>query len=105
MANEQIEIKKKLIFAGFSEKETDTYLALLTLGKGTVTEIARKASVNRPTAYHVLSTLEAKNLVKVSGKKPKQEYVAQSPDNIEKMIADKIESYQKSLNEIQEIIP
>ena len=43
MANEQIEIKKKLTFAGFSEKEADTYLALLALGKGTVTEIARRA--------------------------------------------------------------
>lgn len=105
MINEQIEIKKKLIFAGFSKKETDTYLALLSLGKGTVTEIARKASVNRPTAYHVLSSLEAKNLIKVSGKEPKQEYIAESPDNIEKMLTEKIENYQKSLNEIREIIP
>ena len=105
MANEQIEIKKKLIFAGFSEKETDIYLALLLLGKGTVSVIARKASVNRPTAYHVLGTLETKGLAKVSGKEPKQEYVAESPDQIEKILSEKIEIYQKSLSEIRGIIP
>ncbi len=105
MANTPMELKKKLVFAGFSEKETDTYLALLELGKGTVTEIARKASVNRPTAYHVLGTLEAKGLAKVSGKEPKQEFVAESPDNIEKMLLEKIEGYQKSLEEIRQVIP
>ena len=105
MGNEQIELKKKLGFAGFSEKEIEVYLALLVIGKGVVSEIARKASVNRPTAYHILGALETKGLAKASGKEPKQEYVAESPDQIEKMLLEKIEGYQKSLEEIRQVIP
>lgn len=105
MSNTQIELRKKLVFAGFSEKESEVYLALLEIGKGTVSVIARKAGVNRPTAYHILGSLESKGLAKISGKEPKQEYVAESPDQIEKNLSEKIELYQKSLEEIREVIP
>ena len=67
--NENISLKKSLGFIGFSEKEVLVYLALLELGKGTVTVISKKAGINRPTGYHVLSSLEAKALVKASGNK------------------------------------
>ena len=65
------------------------YLALLELGKGTVTQISRKAGINRPTGYHILASLETKELVRTSGKEPKQEYVTESPDQIEKMLVKK----------------
>ena len=84
MESKNISLQKSLEFIGFSEKEVLVYLALLELGKGTVTQISKKAGINRPTAYHVLSSLESKDVVKASGKEPKQEYVAESPDQIEK---------------------
>ena len=105
MENENLDLKKSLEYIGFSEKEVQVYLALLSLGKGTVTEISRKASINRPTAYHILASLSAKELVKVSGKEPKQEYVAESPDQIEKLLVKKIEEDQKFINEARKIIP
>ena len=105
MENENLDIKKSLTYIGFSEKEVVVYLALLSLGKGTVTEISRKAGINRPTGYHVLASLSAKELVKVSGKEPKQEYVAESPDQIEKLLQNKIEEDQKFINEARLIIP
>jgi len=105
MENENLDIKKSLEYIGFSEKEVVVYLALLSLGKGTVTEISRKAGINRPTGYHVLASLSAKELVKVSGKEPKQEYMAESPDQIEKLLANKIEEDQKFINEARKIIP
>ena len=89
MENENLDLKKSLEFIGFSEKEVLVYLALLFLGKGIVTEISRKAGVNRPTTYHILSSLSSKGLVKISGKEPKQEYVAESPDQIEKLLQNK----------------
>jgi sugar-specific transcriptional regulator TrmB len=98
-------LKKSLEYIGFSQKEIVVYLALLELGKGTVTEISRKAGINRPTGYHVLSSLSAKELVKVSGKEPKQEYIAESPDQIEKLLLGKIEEDQKFINEARKIIP
>lgn len=105
MENENLDIKKSLEYIGFSEKEILVYLALLELGKGTVTQISRKAGINRPTGYHVLASLSLKELVKVSGKEPKQEYVAESPDQIEKFLQSKIEEDQKIINEAKKIIP
>ncbi|MCM2338913.1 MAG: hypothetical protein NDI62_00425 [Burkholderiales bacterium] len=105
MENENLSLKKTLGYIGFSEKEVLVYLALLELGKGTVTQISKKAGINRPTGYHILSSLESKELVKVSGKEPKQEYVAESPDQIEKMLLKKIENDQSCINEARKIIP
>ena len=100
-----MDLKKTLEYIGFSEKEVQVYLALLELGKGTVTEISRKAGINRPTGYHILASLSAKELVRVSGKEPKQEYVAESPDQIEKMLLKKIENDQIYIKEARKIIP
>src|SRR3989338_3230784 len=103
--NENLELTKTLEYIGFSEKEVLVYLALLELGKGTVTQISRKAGINRPTGYHVLASLEVKELVKVSGKEPKQEYIAESPDQIEKLLSKKIEKDQSCIKEAKKIIP
>ena len=103
--NENLSFKKSLEYIGFSEKEVSVYLALLELGRGTVTEISRKAGINRPTGYHILSSLESKELVKTSGKEPKQEYVAESPDQIEKLLLKKIENDEASLKEARKVIP
>lgn len=105
MENENLDLKKSLEYIGFSEKEVAVYLALLSLGKGTVTEISRKAGINRPTGYHILASLSSKELVKISGKEPKQEYIAESPDQIEKLLQSKIEENQKFINEARKIIP
>lgn len=105
MENQNLDLKKTLEYIGFSEKEVLVYLALLKLGKGTVTQISHKAGINRPTGYHILASLEVKELVKVSGKEPKQEYVAESPDQIEKILLKKIENDQLYIKEARKIIP
>ncbi len=105
MENNHYSLVKTLEFIGFSNKEVLVYLALLQLGKGTVTQIARKAGINRPSGYHVLTSLEAKKIVKVSGKEPKQEYTAESPEYIEKLLTQKKEDYEMYIKEAQKIIP
>ena len=105
MEYENLKLAKTLEYVGFSEKEVLVYLALLELGKGTVTQISRKAGINRPTGYHILASLRLKELVREYGKEPKQEYVAESPDQIEKFLIKKIESDQVYVNEIRKIIP
>ena len=105
MSNENLTLKKSLEFIGFSEKETGVYLALLELGKGSVTQISRKASINRPTGYHILASLEQKGLVRTSGKEPKQEFIAESPDKIEILISEQLEKGKKYLEEARSIIP
>lgn len=43
---------------GFDEKESKTYLALLEIGQGTATEIAKQAGLKRAIVYHVLERLK-----------------------------------------------
>ncbi len=54
MENKNLDLQKTLEFVGFSNKEVLVYLALLQLGKGTVTQISKKAGINRPTGVSCL---------------------------------------------------
>ncbi len=94
-----------LLDIGFSDKEANVYLSLLELGKGTVSQIARKAGINRTTGYDILDTLIRRNLVSISGKEPKQEYVAESPDRLKKFIQRNIKKQQQSLEKAAILIP
>ncbi|MDO8524332.1 MAG: helix-turn-helix domain-containing protein [bacterium] len=90
---------------GFSEKEIQVYLALLELGKGTVSAIARKAGIQRTTCYTILDSLVGKKLAMVSGKEPKQEYVAESPDMIVEMLKQEVSSSQEQLKNAEKLVP
>ena len=105
MKNEQTKLQNKLTEIGLSEKEAGVYISLLELGQGTVSQISRRANINRTTGYDILDSLSAKGLVSISGKEPKQEYVAESPDQIEKMLIERIESTKNAINEVKNIIP
>ncbi len=65
---------------GFSRHEASTYLALLEIGTGTVTEIAKKADVKRPTAYLVLEDLQQKGFVALVPHPKKLVYTSSGPD-------------------------
>ena len=90
-------LNNALLSMGFSEKEANVYLALLELGKGAVSNIARKAGLNRTTGYHILDSLAGKGLVSISGKEPLQEYVAESPEKITQLLKAKFDEYEKYL--------
>ncbi|MEK7583459.1 MAG: helix-turn-helix domain-containing protein [Patescibacteria group bacterium] len=94
-----------LLEMGFSQKEASVYMALLALGKGTVSEITRKAGINRTTGYDILNDLVQKRLVSVSGKEPKQEYLAESPDKVIEYLELELEQKQKNLKEAKALIP
>jgi len=98
-------IEKQLELIGLSSNEVSAYIALLQLGKGTVSEISRKSSLNRTTGYDVLNRLVAKKLASLSGKEPKQEYVAESPDQIENLISVELKKRQQELDSAKKIIP
>lgn len=62
-----MEFKELLRKAGFSEKEANVYLALLTGGPSGATEIAERACINRSTTYVVLDALSKRGLVSSGG--------------------------------------
>ena len=101
----QSQTEKVLLDVGFSEKEIAVYVALLSLGKGIVTKISRTASISRTTTYDILDNLSQKGLVRISGKEPKQEYIAEPPEKLEKFIIEEIEKKNNNLSKIKDIIP
>ena len=105
MNNDNSQMKLTLQSFGFSEKESEVYVAILELGKGTVTEISRKAGINRTTGYDILGSLVAKGVVTVSGKEPKQEYAAEPPQSITEHLKRQISDIEQSIKKSQEIIP
>jgi HTH-type transcriptional regulator, sugar sensing transcriptional regulator len=99
------EIEKLLELSGFSGKEIVVYLSLLELGKGTVTEISRKSGVGRTHCYVILGELVSKNLISVSGKEPKQEYISESPTKLKEHLENKLETQKKLFEDVKKIIP
>ncbi|MAG29165.1 hypothetical protein CL632_03435 [bacterium] len=98
-------LRESLKLLNFTEKEANMYLALLELGKGTVSQISRKAGINRTTGYDVLDSLVSKRLVSISGKEPKQEYTAESPDYIIKLVTEQFNRAKQELEAATELVP
>lgn len=97
--------REQLLLLGLTEKEVLVYLSLLELGKGTVTQITRKAGINRTTGYDILDDLVAKQLISVSGKEPKQEYAAESPEHIVGYLKTKQEALREQFAVAREFVP
>lgn len=105
MKEQMVKIEKLLQESGFLDKEIAIYFAILEMGRGTVAEISRKASINRSTGYVILDSLAGKGLVSVSGKEPKQEYVAESPENLITYINTQADIQKKLANDANELLP
>lgn len=102
---EKAGLYESLVKSGLSENESKVFLVLLELGKGTVTQITRKAGLNRTTGYDILDSLVIKGLASISGKEPKQEYLAESPDKITRLLENQIEDKKIQLEKIKNILP
>lgn len=98
-------IEQALFEAGFTKKEIHIYFALLALGKEKVSRIARRASINRSTAYVILDSLIEKGVVTMTGKEPKQEYFAESPDKVLAYVSKKISKTKEALDNLTKILP
>ncbi len=105
MPNNNNSLKTSLEKLGFSEKEAHVYIALLELGKGTVSHISRRAHIKRTTGYVILETLMHKGLASISGKKPKQEYLAEPPGKIVEIAREKLKRDQAELLRAEQLVP
>ncbi len=103
--NDKVEIYESLVKSGLSENEAKVFLVLLELGKGPVTQITRKAGLNRTTGYDILDNLVNKGLASISGKEPKQEYLAESPDKIVFLLEKEINEKNDQLKKIKNVLP
>lgn len=91
---------------GFSEKESILYLACLELGTpSAAATIAKRAKLNRTTAYDVLVSLKEKGLVIMHKKGGVQYYEALAPEKLERYLLEESERYKRLATEAQKIIP
>ena len=80
---------EKLKQVGLSEKESRVYLALLELEDALVSEIAKKAKINRSLLYTILSNLAEKGIVAYILKNNVRYYRAAEPQKILAMLKEK----------------
>jgi len=79
-------ILKQLKEAGFEEKEAEIYLAVLELGKATVSDISRKSGIKRTTIYEYLDKLTSESLLYKTIRKKRIFYAAENPDKLVKIL-------------------
>lgn len=90
---------------GLSDNEAKVYMAMLELGPSPVVEIARKAEVNRPTAYVQIESLKKKGLVSTQTKGKKHLFIAESPEQIEFIIEREKNELERKAEEFKKFIP
>lgn len=78
--------------ATFTEKEAQTYLALLELGQGTVSDIAKIADLKRPIIYIILEGLIKRGYVSETPGRKINTYQATDPS----LIATQLNSFAKN---------
>lgn len=80
-------MQKMLEKLGIPEKAAKIYVSLLELGPSTVLDLAERAGVNRPTTYIHLDALKERGLVSTIVKGKRKLFVAESPRELETMLA------------------
>ncbi len=98
-------MKDLLVRSGFLEKEVAVYVSLLEMGHGTVSDISRKAGINRTTGYVILDSLVNKGIATISGKEPKQEYSAEGPEKLGAFLSKELAEQKNIVEQVQELIP
>lgn len=88
---------------GLTAEEAKVYLALLELSTGYVSAIAKKASVPRVNAYHLLGNLIKKGLVTSFTKNKVKHFTVENPKVLVNQLQDRLHFAQKMLPELLSI--
>lgn len=99
-----MDLKHILEEYGFSEKETNLYLALVELNVAPARVIARRAGVNRGTAYDILKKFVDQGLVSFH-QKGKQHFAVESPEKLIEALEDRQTRLQRLKMNISDKLP
>jgi len=88
---------------GLSEKETNVYLALLSLGQSAVNAIAKKTRLNRVTVYDVLKYLQEKGLASYVVKSGVKYFEAAEPQKLLGDLQEKEDKVKSILPELEKL--
>jgi HTH-type transcriptional regulator, sugar sensing transcriptional regulator len=96
---------RELIHLGLTEKEARVYLAALELGKSSVQNIAKKADINRATAYVIIDILIKKGLMSSIEESKKQFYYAEPPEKLKLLFEDQEREIIRKLDYLDKLLP
>src|SRR3989344_7765998 len=102
MATISIEQLEKL---GLQTNESRVYLALLELGKGSVSQISKLAQLNRTTSYDILERISLYGLASRSVSNKKQLYIAEPPNRLRAYVESKKRKLEESAKKLDELLP
>lgn len=98
-------IEKILKESGFSEKEVSVYLALFALGSAVVSGIAKRAAINRSTAYVILDLLAKRGLVSFAERRGVRLYNAASPEHLVQYLEKSAKKYANLAGVVKKAMP
>lgn len=97
-------LTKALLQLNLTDKEVWTYLALLESGALSIREISLKTGINRVTTYTAIDELKSKGLVAESRKGKRKLFVAENPESLRTLLAEKSEQLEKEKISLENII-
>ena len=89
---------------GLSEEEARVYLACLEIGGGPVSNIARKANVQRVGCYHTLSNLQRKRLLSQYDKGGVKCFAPEPPEQFLKLAEERVNLAKGLLPELKTLV-
>ena len=95
---------EKLQKLGLTEKEAIIYVNALSLGTFSVSSIAHKTGIKRPTCYIVLDELAKKNLVTRVPRAKKAFFTAENPELLLKQANEKVSIIENTLPYLKSLI-
>ncbi|MCD4704598.1 hypothetical protein K8R66_00815 [bacterium] len=98
-----MEMKETLQQFGLNNKEIKLYLASLSSGIASITQLSKKAGLKRPTTYLIIDELLKKNLLISIPKGKKTFYKAENPKKLIEKLEEKKKNMEKILPELKSI--
>lgn len=98
-------MKQKLNILGLTDKEVDAYLAIMALGKGTITDISRQANIKRTTIYEYIESLLSKGLVYKTANKKRIFYCVEDPKKITRILDREKKELEQKREQVEQFIP
>lgn len=98
-------LKEQLEKIGLVEKEAKIFLASLELGSSVVQEIAKKAEINRATAYVIIEKLMKKGLMSSVEKGKKTFFQVEDPKRLLTLLEEQEENLKRKEEEFKKHLP
>ena len=100
-------LEKQIQKFGLSDKEVRVYLAALEFDAASVSEIAKKAGINRSTTYVLLDSLKKRGLISTAGEKEHDVllFTATSPERLQQMAEESVKRFTELVGIAKTIMP